>query len=374
MTFATHLLATGRTLGPYLTVANADSPAEVKSSADFICDNVGNNDQVQINAAILEATHLTARGGPAGAGQRGAVHLAGGRFNCNAPILMRTGVTLAGAGLLTEIRAVNNTATGMVMAFDTTLHFSVIRDMWLSGNYAAGGTTSSGIHYISVAGGNYPTDPPAGNDPKNRVQNMLIQGFTNNPNRHGIVLTTDMRGSRITDIYMRDIGGNGIWLVSSPDSHVYESSIGTVGGRGIYIQGANNSIANTKIYYCDIAGLESTSGYAKLSNIEVQDSVIGFRLAGTHTTATGLLADTCDATGIELASNGTQLNGFTIAHRGGGRYPNMDVGLAFTGTPNNCTVIGRVDTTNITTRITGASSGVGNFVRVTGNSSLLSVG
>lgn len=363
----------GGTFSAQVIVASNDASTEVKDAADYVCD--GTADQTEINAAILDATQLASRGGPAGGDQRGAVQLTGGRFNISAAILMRTGVTLQGSGLLSEVRAVSMTATGMIMNFDTNTHMTLVRDLWLNGNYASGGTTSSGFHYVGVAGGNSMNDDPAsGNDPQCRISGVSVYGFRNNANRNGMKFEADMRGTMVYDCYLREIGGHAIWFTASPDSFINQVFIGGVDGKGIYIQGANVSIADSKVFYTDDWGVECTSGYAKLSNVEAQDCLNGFRLAGANLTATGILADTIDVTGIEIAANGVQLNGFTVAHRSGARYVNMNTGLVFTGTPNNCTVVGRVDSTNITTKTSGASNGAANFVRVTGGSTLLAVG
>ena len=167
------------------------------------------------------------------------MQLTGGRFNINAPILMRTGVALAGFGRLTEIRAVSMTATGMVMLANTSVHGTVVRDFWLHGNYAAGGTTASGIHYVSATSGdNHNTYPPSGNDPENQILRLMVWGFKNNSNRHGIRIETDVRMTTVHGCYLREIGGHAIWFSASPDSAITDCHIGAVGGNGIYIQGA----------------------------------------------------------------------------------------------------------------------------------------
>lgn len=366
----------GGTSSAVVIVASIDAETAVRDAADYVCDGTG--DQVEINAAILEATQLQARGGPTGGKARGTVQLTGGRFNINASIKMRTGVTLQGSGFLTDVRATGSVAftdTGMIMMFDTNTHMTLVRDLWVNGNYSGGGAICSGFHYVGIAGGNSMNDDPAsGNDPQNRIHGVTVYGFKNDADRHGMKFEADMRGTMVDFCYLREIGGNAIWFTASPDSFIQNVFIGGVLGRGIYIQGANVSVADSKVFYCDIWGVEVTSGYAKLSNVEAQDCLNGLRLAGTNLTATGIVADTIDNIGIEIAAQGVMLDGFQVAHRTGARYVDMNTGLVFTGSLANLIVVGRVDSAQILTKFTGTTNGAGNFIRVTGGGTLLAVG
>jgi hypothetical protein len=371
-------VASGTVMLPEILVASNDMPTDVKNNADYVCD--GTADQVQINSAIDQAAAIAGRSDAGGTTtdsgeQRGVVQLSGGRFNISAAIQMRTATWLRGMGPLTQIRAISVANTGMVMLLNTSVHLSRLSDMWLDGNYASGGTTASAVHYVSASSGDdHNTYPSTGNDPTTHIERLLMMGFSNNANRHGIRLQTDLRVSSIKSVMGRSIGGHGIWMDGSPDSHLENIHVGVIGGRGFYIQGANNRIVNCKAFYCESWGFEVTSGYAQVSGFEAQDSVNGFRVAGSHFTGSALTVDTCDTTGLEIASSGAVVNGFQVASRSGGRYANCDTGINFSGSPQDTVAVGRVDSTNVTTRIAGTYTHASNFVRITGNASLTSQG
>ncbi|GAA1498823.1 hypothetical protein [Paeniglutamicibacter kerguelensis] len=110
-------------------VISSDAPAAVKATAGtYVLVATGTNDGAVINAAIDLAAALQARNdtSPAGAAQLGTVRLTGGRFNITSPILMRSGVRLTGAGWLTELRAVNCTAAGMIMLASAGDHMVMV--------------------------------------------------------------------------------------------------------------------------------------------------------------------------------------------------------------------------------------------------------
>jgi hypothetical protein len=99
--------------------------------------------------------------------------------------------------------------------------------------------------------------------------------------------------------------------------------------------------------------------------LEVQDSVVGFDIGGSPCVVAGITADTNRDDGIVLRGTGISLDGFQVFVRGGGRYASQARGLTFAGSPAELTVMGRVATANIGTKISGAP-GASSFARVAG--------
>ena len=118
-----------------------------------------------------------------------------------APILMRTGVQLAGMGELTEVRAVSLTSTvgypsgvaAIVKQVAVEDHIMVVRDMWLNGNYAAGGGSCHGIAW-SGPGGNATGYPGTNPDPSNHIRDVRLSAFTTGT-RHAIWVMNNCRTS-----------------------------------------------------------------------------------------------------------------------------------------------------------------------------------
>lgn len=358
---------------PAVVVASADAPQSVKINADYVCD--GTNDQEEINAAITKAAALQSRDGPSNGEQRGKVQLTGGRFNfTSGPILLRTGVELAGMGRLTELRAVNLTGEGLIMLQSANTHLTTVRDMWLYGNFSSGGSTSSAIRYDSSNSQHtqYPASSP---DADHYITGLYISGWAGNSNRRGIYLSgTGVRGSIISDIQMRSIGGHGIEFNGASDNHLTNIHMGTIGGTGYLIGTGNTKLVNCKAFYCDGWGFDISSSRCFIAGCESQDNANGIRLSGADGMITGTLIDTSQTTGLSINNSGIMATGIQVIHRSGARYASQTNGIVFSGTPTNVTLIARVGTSGITNRLVGTTSGAGNFIRVTGNNSLTTIG
>ncbi len=360
----------GSTAAAAILVASKDMPQEIKDAADYVCD--GTNDQVEINSAIAAAT---------GQGGRGKVQLTGGVFIISGSILMRTGVWLAGSGVLTELRASSlSAATGsgsevaIIKLNDVNVHVAYVSDLWLNGNFASGGT-GSGICFVSATSGDdqtgYPNTDP---DPDCNIRNLLITGFTNGSARHGIHMKTDMRGTIIHNLQMRGFSGHGIYMESSPDSHISNVHIGGAADAGYMISGGNVKLTNCKAFYCNNWGFNITSGRGSLTGCESQDNVNGVRLASANIAVAGLVIDTSQTTSLEVAANHLTITGLMCLNRGNGRYTTTASGVVFTGTPSNVTIIGGVNTSDITTAVSGTYTAATNFIRLSTTGALTSHG
>ena len=369
-------------IGGAVVVASTDAPAPVKAAADFVCD--GTADQVQINDAITLAAAGPGRDGPSGGEQRGRVVLTGGRFNINGSILMRTGVTLMGQGALTEIRAVslsaitgNGSAAAMIKLLNANVHLCRVSSIFLNGNFSAGVSGSvpcHGIYFDGTGGGDQTGYPNSDPDSCNILDNMFITGFTT-LTRHAIwIRDTQMRGTQIADMWeIRNVSGNAIFIDNAPDGQMNNIHIGTVTGTGILITGGNWRVWGCKAFYCDSWGMQFNNARMAGAAIEAQDCYNGIRFGGADVNVEGITVDNSDVIGLEIAANRV-ICSFSVLHRGGGRYPNTNVGVQFTGTPTGCNVQGVVNTSSITTPIAGTRTGAANFVRISHGSTLESVG
>lgn len=381
-----NLLAARR--APGVVVASIDAPDGVKDAADYVCD--GTNDQVEIQAAINRAAPLQSRNArmPAEAEQRGTVQLSGGRFNVSSPILMRTGVTLAGMGELTEVRAVSITSTtgypsgvsAVVKQSEVQDHIMCVRDLWINGNYASGGSCN-GIVWAGP-GGNASEYPSSNPDPSNHIRDVRLTWFTGGSTRHGIWLQNNVRAGHYHNIWVRDVNGYGFFADSTPDSVLTASDFGGC-GVGVYIAGANWRVSSTKTYYSGLNGGSGTgfyfgSGRHSVADIEAQDEVIGVNIAAIKSTFTGLNIDCCSTDGLIISGSRNSIMGAIVYQRSGGRFTSQTNGIRFSGTPTDILLTGWIESNSggipITNTYVGAP-GTRSFVRVADDSSgLRSVG
>ena len=352
----------------FLLVASNDAPASVKAGADYVCDGV--NDQVEINAALVLAAPLQTYNplSPAGAAQRGVVMLTGGRFNIGGSILMQTGTTLQGQGRgTTEIRCVNITAAtgaganlGAIKLAVANGHMTTVKDFWLNGTFAAGmgGTAVHGIHY-DMSGGTDTTDyPNTDPDSYHYINNLLINGFTTST-RHGIWLyasaTANLRAAVIDAIDMRVSSGDGIRLETCSDSFVANCHVGGSGGSGYYINGGNTRMANNKSFFSNTHGLWLVSGRCTVVGYETQDDFQGIIIDGSPSVLTGLTIDTSSASGLQVSSSKAVVGSFSIFNRGGGRYATTTLGLYFDATYTDLQIgPGNIEPASVTTPVSGA--------------------
>jgi hypothetical protein len=356
-------------------VASADAPTAVKNAADFVCD--GTADESQINAAIDLASPLNARnaGMPVGAQQRGQVILTGGRFNLSNSVRMRTGVHLVGSGWLTELRMVSAGTNHTIVLAAVSDHICHVSNMWLNGNFAAGGTGNA-IDFDMTASGNTSGYPGMNPDSDHLIHDMLITGYGNGT-RHGIHLwasgTANNRGNIVDRIQIRECGGNGIWFEAASDCFISNTHVGTIGGTGHLIAGGNTKLANVKSFFCDVAGFSFTSGRILCTGLESQDNQVGVNVSGADFTGTGWLVDTSSADGILISSGETVLNGVHVFVRGSARYATQTNGIRLVGTLNDINITGRIDPGSITNKFVG-TPGSQAFVRVSDGTTLVSAG
>lgn len=376
-----------------ILVVSSDMPAAYKAAANaaganvFVCS--GTNDQVIINQAIDMAAPLVSRNGssPAGAQQRGTVQLTGGFFSVSAPILLRTAVQLAGMGELTELRAVGLSSTAgypagvaaMVKQVSVQDHAMVVRDMWLNGNYAAGGGGCHGIVW-SGPGGNATGYPSTNPDPSNHIRDVRLNAFMTGA-RHAIWIMSNSRGGHYHNIWVRDASGNGFWADSSPDSVLTASDFGGC-ETGVRIEGANWRVSSVKTYYCT-TGFSFGSGRHTITGLETQDDITGMVLTGIKCVLSSITVDCPQVDGIVISGSRNSITGLAVYQRDAGRFAVTTNGIRFAGSPSDLQIVGWVQrygsangaNPQITNTVVGSYAGARNFIRISDDSSgLLSNG
>lgn len=357
-----------------ITVAAKDTPAYIRIEANYVCTGV--DDQTVINAAIAEA----ASGPIPDSSERAlnAVELSGGQFFCSGAVLLRSGVDVAGAGPFASVlRAVNLTGVSgagsrvaIVKLFDLNTHGCGIHGVTLEGG-GSGGGTCDGLVYSNSNASNPSGYPYTSPDPYCYAYDLFVRGYrtpgVGGAGRNGMYAETDMRGTFFHSCVVRDVSGDGVVLDGTPDSHVDRVKAAGCDGYGINVSSGNNLVTNCKASYCETAAMRLSGNRGTFSCLEAQDSVVGFDIGGVPCVATGLIADTCRDDGIIVRGTGASLDGFQVFIRGGGRYASGLRGLTFSGPPAEVTVVGRVATANIGTKVAG-SVGANSFVRVAGGS------
>lgn len=376
----------GGTGGPMfpVKVASVDASSPIQAAADYVCD--GTNDEVQINAALVDAAALNSRGGPVGGDQRGCVELSGGEFTISGSLLMYSGTWLRGQGALTRLKASSLTAStgsgtdpAIIKKATADEHLIRVSHLWLDGNGTSGGSTSHGIYFEGNGGtsrGGYPDSNP---DTDHWIDNCWIHSFSGaGTTRHGILVQTSTgtaveRGGIISNCQIRFCSGDGVSIVAASDWRVIACHIGTMTRYGVRCSGGNTEVVNTKAYFCDTVGFYASSGRCMFTGCVSQDNEIGFFFDGAPTMASSLIADTSDAAGIQVSSAQCNVNGFQIFVRSGGRYTTQVKGLYFDATYADLSIVGSVQPANITTPVSG-TVGSRSFMRVSDGTTLNSVG
>lgn len=194
---------TGVTRSATFVVAANDSSALSKQQADYVCDGV--DDQVEIQAAI---DALPTHGGK--------IILLDGLYWIHDTIQLRQKMEIAGTGVeSTKLRAHAELDGKPMMQYTDTLNtlFTDIRDIYL---YASPGRTATiGIDFQNLSGDKY-------------LENVFIQGFT--------------------DYGVYDANGWNARFINC----IFEGHITSQRGTGLYVGGNDFKIIGCKFLYNDI--------------------------------------------------------------------------------------------------------------------------
>ncbi len=216
----------GMDLNYCYVVAASNAPSKIKAAADFVCDGV--DDQVEINAAYaVIQTLISDTMGYTGTHIGGKIQLSAGVFHCSAPIVFDgpAPVSIEGVGFQSRWPStgfrpagtvvhcadqMNNYLmmwTGDINHADTNgWSCGFIRGIWFEGNGAqqtysklpkdSGSNSSAGI-YIYNRGDTY-------------IENCMFHGF-----RHDFAVMMKNHGSWITGCDLEDNYGGDLYITSS---------------------------------------------------------------------------------------------------------------------------------------------------------------
>lgn len=338
---------------PFIVVAASNSSASIRASANYVCGS-GNDNQVQINQALTDAAALVVNksDSPVGADQAGMVLLAGGNYRINAACTVPTGVIFSGVGPLTHIRTVSCNSAGAIMLRSVNDRLTRVTSMYLDGT---GGGTCDAINY-NQAGSDTSTGGYliSANDANHVIDHLWIRGF-GNP-RNGIVMTGggDGRGTDISYIQQRDTGGIGINMDQHSDSRISHVHLANATNIGIRIGTGNMMMTNCKAFFNGTWGFRFESGRHTISNIQSQDDQNGIYFGATDMQASNVTVDSAGTNSIQIATSGTQLNGFTIINRNpGAAFATTQNGLVIGASLTDLGLYGRINPTAITNKVTG---------------------
>jgi hypothetical protein len=364
-------LASSFTRSPVLTVASVELPADQRAKADYECDGV--NDQVQINAALAKASRI-ADGFSTGEGWIG-VQLIGPTFtvgNNDQPITIYPNTHLKGAGLGTLIKSeFSSTYTGGVIeAVNANVHRCKISELSIgSPNYTH--VNGHGIKLVvNDTGSAY--EMKSGSDNFNmisRVNMFLMKG-------RGIWLQGG-RASIIDNIHAQNCIGAGIYLDGHSDTKIHRVLVNGIDGEepGVWLpQAGNTQISDTKVAYRgNKAGGSAQHGFqiatsrVMLSNVQAQDcGGWGFYLTGSDVCVANAYADSNSAQsstmgGFYIGAQGS-FTGLTAIDRNQTPTSPQLRGIQFNASPQ-VYLSGRVEVPSGTNHVVNAA-GSNSYVRV----------
>lgn len=307
-----------------ITVAANDESAAVKANADYVCDGVA--DEVQINAALsaVGGSGTTIGYGTSG----GTVVLVGRQFTIANSIILRNQVELVGAygGQGTFIKPAASgwapgAANGLIELESTNTQYVNVHNLTLT---AAGSAyNGSGLY---LAGGDTPTY-----DAHLKFSDLFIFQVDGD----GIFLDGS-RSNHLTNIRILEAGLHGI-NIDSPDTFLTGIDIGICGGDGFHISGANLHLANCKAWFNVGNGFNIISGSRDhgLSSCAAQDNNLhGFKIDGRRCTLAACVADsngypTGPGSGFFIGSTGFNVQGTASDKNEAARGLHQDYGVEF---------------------------------------------
>lgn len=346
----------------FLQVVSKDAPAWEKVGADpngtlgsYLCDGI--NDHIQINAAHDRASPLQSRNAamPATAEQCSLVKLSGGEFICAGTVLTHTAVWTDGCGFGTKLKASGLGAAPLFALSASNDHLVHVSNMWLDGNFAAGGTGNL-LDFDMTASGNTSGYPDVNPDADSLIHDLLFTGASNGTSRTlchvWAASTANNRGTIIDRIQGRSFSGDGISYESASDSYISNTHIGTGGGVGHRVAGGNTKLTNVKSFFCDDTGFVISSSSAIVHGLEAQDNATGVNASGADVTGSAWMIDSCLNDGL-IISTAPNLSAVTIKNRAGGRYATQTNGVRLVGTITDGALSGRISPSGITNKFVG---------------------
>ena len=379
---AIHRALAGAQARSSLTVASVNAPESVKDLADYVCDGVA--DQVQINAALLAATRPADGFGGTGLIE---VRLVGETFNLSDSVKMPPSVTLAGGGRGTLLQPPTGSYVdkGAIELYNGDSHRTTVHSLTI-GRTNAVTFAWHGIKYIGNPDGDT-YEIKSGNDSYQRVYNVGIhlaagKGIW----AGGAGGANGQREMQLHDITIINPLLEGVHIDGASDSKLNHIVVtGRDGTRpGFLIAGGNTMTSNCKAFFrgnYNLApnltdGFHITSSRCMLLDCEAQDNArYGFNIESASALVEGCYADsnsaqTTGGAGFRIASAGKYS---VLAVNRPQNTINQNTGIILSGSPQvHLDAFVAVETG--TGHITG-SAGANSFVRVVrAGSTVLSVG
>ena len=279
----------------FLTVAAANSPDSFKDVADYVCDGVA--DQNEINIAIGAAQ--PGNGSTAGSG--GTVKLAPGVFNDSGPIRGRTWVTLEGSGhLATQVKATAGWSSsagdgaavgGIWEVYDRAVQFSRVENLTLHGQ-------SNQVHGVHAAADTALAPRVGGHQDSGLMcRTLLIRNVVT-----GLNFPRGSRANHCKDIRILNASGVAV-LVRCVDSFWEGVETGSAGSHGFWVSGSNHRFVDCKSWYSDGHGWYFTGPRNAGSGLEAQDNQQhGFFFDAGDSTFSSILSDSNSYNGSSVSS------------------------------------------------------------------------
>ena len=244
-------------------VAASDAPAAIQSLADYVCDGV--DDQVQINLAIDNLAPLGGR-----------VQLSQGTFSCSGAVRMRRRTSLFGQGRSTILQAVgtwaafDGTAPGaMIEPIDDTVDKTFVGFLAIDGKRYQGANIR-GVYYNITTRDFF--------DESSDAAHYFTDLYIFETRSHGFRLDgSNNRAACVTRVRVYNVGAENLtvahgFFVDAVDAFYTQCESGSSTGSGFYVNGANNRFTNCKSWFSDLSGWQIRIPRNQFSACESQDN------------------------------------------------------------------------------------------------------
>jgi len=220
-------------LGYFYSSADVTSRGVLSVSiADFGASTDGANNATAIQAAIDAAS---AAGG-------GIVWVPVGTWTTG-PLVLRTRVSLRGAGSASVLKLRSGANAHFVTLADANTEECGLVDLALDGNKDGQTGSTWDVVYLDNTGYDNGRGLPSPGDPSHFAERLTVT----NAKRHGIHTIGSYSGSQFRAVRVHLCDGTGIRL-ASPDNNVVDSVVASSGTFGIHCVSNSNRIINCKVF------------------------------------------------------------------------------------------------------------------------------
>jgi hypothetical protein len=283
-----------------LLVAAYDAPTDIKNAADYVCDGV--NDQVEINAALLLSN----------------VKLSSGTFYTTGPVKLVRNRELAGSSIYATTVRPANSATwtavdgsyGAVMeTYDSAAEHVVLRQLTIDGGMYDNCNLRGILLYNNL------------NTNATDSVHVIEDVYVRYCNRDAITYSGNFsRGNVFNNLTAISCGltaGSAVGILcAGTDSTITNCSGGDCTSDAIKVVGANNRFVSCKGWYSDGNGINIVSGAERniFTACEAQDNLKhGFDINGSTTLSACIADSNSYDQSPSTAITGRTYSGFHIA-------------------------------------------------------------